>query len=79
MLKKLLKSLAVPPIETAARDAWKAGDTIFVRTFHPRPGKNDTDLAEAVQAVTEIGWTLASSQFEGSGLQRHANLVFTRS
>lgn len=78
MLKKLLGKLAVPPIEVAAGDAWKAGQTVFIRKFHPRPGKNDADLAQAVQDVEALGWKLASSQFEGTGLQRHANLVFTR-
>lgn len=79
MLKKFLKKLAIPPIHEAAADAWERGDSVFVRKFFPSPTKHDADMAEAVQAVTAIGWTLASSQFEGTGLQRHANLVFTRS
>jgi hypothetical protein len=79
MLKKLLGKLAVPPIEVAAADAWKAGDAVFIRKFHPRPGKQDTDVAKAIADVTAIGWTMASCQFDGEGLGRHANLVFTRS
>ncbi|MFD5937173.1 hypothetical protein [Streptomyces sp. NPDC060333] len=78
MLKKLLGKLVIPPIEVAAGDAWKRGDTVFIRKFYPRPTKHDVDLAKAIQEVTAIGWALASSQFEGDGLQRHANLVFTR-
>ncbi|MEU3777742.1 hypothetical protein AB0F11_32020 [Streptomyces sp. NPDC032472] len=78
MLKKLLKKISIPPIDEAAGDAWKAGDTVFIRKFYPRPGGQDVDLAKAIQNVTAIGWALASTQFEGDGLQRHANLVFTR-
>ncbi|MGW0393867.1 hypothetical protein ACWDYJ_23810 [Streptomyces sp. NPDC003042] len=78
MLKKLLKKLAVPPIHEAAADAWERGDTAFVRKFHPSPAKQDADLAAAIQDVTAIGWALASSQFAGTGLQRHVNLVFQR-
>ncbi|MET4921134.1 hypothetical protein P3L51_01915 [Streptomyces sp. PSRA5] len=60
MLKKLLKKLAVPPIDEAAREACKRGDTIFVRKFHPRPTKNQTDLAKGISDVEAIGWTLQS-------------------
>lgn len=78
MLRKLLKKIAIPPINEAAGEAWKRGDTVFIRKFHPRPGGNDVDLAQAIADVTAIGWHMASTQFEGDGLQRHANLVFTR-
>ncbi|MET9959346.1 hypothetical protein ABZ128_09690 [Streptomyces sp. NPDC006326] len=78
MLRKLLKKIAIPPIHEAAGEAWKRGDTVFIRKHYPRPGGRDVDLAKAIQDVTAIGWTLASTQFEGDGLQRHANLVFTR-
>ncbi|MGW5346295.1 hypothetical protein [Streptomyces sp. HUAS TT3] len=78
MLKKLLKKFAIPPIDEAAGEAWKRGDTVFIRKFYPRPGGQDVDLAQAIQDVTAIGWTLQSTQFDGEGLQRHANLVFTR-
>ncbi|MGW6855783.1 hypothetical protein [Streptomyces xanthophaeus] len=78
MLRKLLKKIAIPPIHEAAGDAWKRGDTVFIRKFFPKPFGNDADLSQAIQSVTDIGWTLASTQFEGEGLQRHANLVFTR-
>jgi hypothetical protein len=78
MFKKLLGKLAVPPIEVAAGAAWRAGDPVFIRKFHPSPTKQDADLSKAIADVTAIGWHMASCQFEGSGLQRHANLVFTR-
>ncbi|MFJ3842218.1 hypothetical protein ACIPY6_42950 [Streptomyces sp. NPDC090054] len=78
MLRKLLKKIAIPPIHEAADEAWKRGDTVFIRKHFPRPGGHDVDLAKTIQSVTDIGWTLASTQFEGQGLQRHANLVFTR-
>lgn len=78
MLKKFLKKLAVAPIDDAAREAFKRGDTIFVRKFHPRPSKNGTDLAQAIADVEAIGWTLISQQAEGEGLQRFVSLTFRR-
>ncbi|MEU8840216.1 hypothetical protein AB0D97_13945 [Streptomyces roseus] len=78
MLRKLLKKIAIPPIDEAAGEAWKRGDAVFIRKHFARPGGNDTDISAAINSVTELGWTLASCQFEGEGLQRHANLVFTR-
>lgn len=78
MLKKLLKKLAVPPIDEAAREAFKRGDSIFIRKFHPRPSKNQTDLAQAISDVEAIGWTLLSQQAEGEGLSRFVTLTFRR-
>ncbi|MEV6684466.1 hypothetical protein AB0N28_03825 [Streptomyces sp. NPDC051130] len=78
MLRKLLKKIAVPPIDEAAGEAWKRGDTVFIRKVFAAPGKHDADIAQAVQAVTATGWYSASVTFEGEGLQRAANLVFTR-
>ncbi|MGE7385643.1 hypothetical protein ACQKM2_09205 [Streptomyces sp. NPDC004126] len=78
MLKKILGKLAVPPIDVAAGEAWTRGDTVFIRKQFAAPEKLDTDVARAIQVVTAIGWHSASVTFEGEGLQRAANLVFTR-
>ncbi|NYE44185.1 hypothetical protein [Streptomyces fulvorobeus] len=61
-----------------ARIAYKRGDPIFVNKFHPRPTKNDTDLALAIGAVETIGWALIDRQSEGEGLQRFVSLTFRR-
>ncbi|MCY0926204.1 hypothetical protein OTB20_08295 [Streptomyces sp. H27-H1] len=79
MLKRFLRRAGALPIAEAAGEAFKRGDTVFIRKFHPSPTKGDQDLAQAIQDVTAIGWTLTSTQFEGAGLSRHANLVFSRS
>ncbi|MET9480927.1 hypothetical protein [Streptomyces sp. NPDC006638] len=78
MLKKLLSKIAIPPIDEAARQAFKRGDAIFVRKFHPRPTTNGADLAQAIADVEAIGWTLLSQQAEGEGLQRFVSLTFRR-
>lgn len=74
----MLKKLAVAPIHEAAKVAWAKGDRTFVRKFYPSPTKQDRDLAEAIDLVTAAGWALKSSDFEGTGLSRHVNLIFVR-
>ncbi|MFJ6636548.1 hypothetical protein ACIQMR_35070 [Streptomyces sp. NPDC091376] len=78
MLKKLLKKLAIPPIDVAAGEAFKRGDMIFVRKFYPAPTKRDTDVAEAIAKVEAIGWRLEHQDVEGEGLQRAFTLTFRR-
>ncbi|MFE5093201.1 hypothetical protein ACFRCI_23290 [Streptomyces sp. NPDC056638] len=78
MLKKFLAARGYGAIDDLARLAYKRGDKIFVNKFHPRPTKNDTDLALAISDVEAIGWTLIDRQTEGEGLQRFVSLTFRR-
>ncbi|MYW28290.1 hypothetical protein [Streptomyces sp. SID2119] len=78
MLKSFLAKRGYGSIEDLARLAYKRGDTIFVNKFHPRPTKNDTDLALAIGAVEDVGWVLIDRQSEGEGLQRFVSLTFRR-
>lgn len=78
MLKKFLAKRGYGAIDDLARLAYKRGDTIFINKFHPRPTKNDTDLALAIGAVEEIGWVLIDRQSEGEGLTRFVSLTFRR-
>jgi hypothetical protein len=80
MLKKLLKRLALPSIDEAARQAYKRGDAIFAYKFHPSPSprNQDGDVARAIADVEAIGWTLLSQQAEGEGLGRFVSLTFRR-
>ncbi|MGW6638445.1 hypothetical protein [Streptomyces cyaneofuscatus] len=78
MLKKFLAARGYGAIDELARLAYKRGDTIFVNKFHPRPTKNDTDLALAIGAVEDVGWVLIDRQSEGEGLTRFVSLTFRR-
>lgn len=78
MLKSFLAKRGYGSIEDLALLAFKRGDTIFVTKFHPRPTKNDTDLALAIGAVENIGWVLIDRQSEGEGLGRFVSLTFRR-
>ncbi|MFD4234326.1 hypothetical protein [Streptomyces sp. NPDC058542] len=78
MLKTFLAKRGYGSIEDLALLAFKRGDTIFVNKFHPRPTKNDTDLALAIGSVENIGWVLIDRQSEGEGLSRFVSLTFRR-
>ncbi|MFF6928380.1 hypothetical protein [Streptomyces californicus] len=78
MLKSFLAKRGYGAIDDLARIAYKRGDAIFINKFHPRPTKNDTDLAQAIGAVEAIGWVLIDRQSEGEGIQRFVSLTFRR-
>lgn len=78
MLKSWLARRGYGAIDDLARRAYERGDAVFAYKFHPRPTRNDVDLAEAIAAVEAIGWTLMSQFPEGQGLQRFVSLTFRR-
>ncbi|KDQ65696.1 hypothetical protein [Streptomyces sp. NTK 937] len=78
MLKKFLAARGYGAIDDLARLAYKRGDAIFTNKFHPRPTKNDTDLALAIADVEAVGWVLVNQQAEGEGLTRFVSLTFRR-
>ncbi len=78
MLKKWLMAHGYGAIDDVARAAFDRGDAVFSYKFHPRPTRNDTDLAEAIASVEQIGWRLLSQFRQGEGLQRFVSLTFRR-
>ncbi|MYY03044.1 MULTISPECIES: hypothetical protein [unclassified Streptomyces] len=78
MLKRWLSKRGYGAIEDVARVAFDRGDRVFSYKFHPRPARNDTDLAEAIAGVEAIGWTVTSQFPQGEGLQRFVSLTFHR-
>ncbi|WP_327268824.1 hypothetical protein OG233_14200 [Streptomyces sp. NBC_01218] len=80
MLKRLLKKIAIKPIDEAAAEAWARGDAAFTNRFFPSPSprNRDADVAAAIGQVEALGWKLHSRTLEGEGLQRCWNLLFIR-
>ncbi|MFD5188580.1 hypothetical protein ACFWMU_10615 [Streptomyces sp. NPDC058357] len=78
MLKKFLAARGYGSVDDRARLAYKRGDAVFTAKVHPRPTKNDSDIAAAIAGVEAIGWTLLHQQAEGEGLQRFVSLTFRR-
>lgn len=59
---------STPAVDKAAAKAFKRGETIYVRTIHAIPGRQDGGLGQAISAIERAGWKL-EQQNEGVKVQ----------
>jgi hypothetical protein len=57
-----------PAVDKAAAKAYKRGETIYARTIHAIPGRQDGGLGQAVSRIEAAGWRL-EQQNEGAKVQ----------